>query len=558
MWLAGWKYRRKITINNSLAYGLSDYQVWLPTSAFSVQWAAIRSSAQPTMADFRFTPSTATSTIPYWIDPDTTTANCRGFWVKMSTLPAVTGTTIYMYYGNVTVGAPSIKVGDVEIPGWSANVIKQARGSTSGVYWLDPDGGATANAFQAYCDMITASGGWIMVYNNLFSGDEGGPTPTQTSSVYGTVGINSDHGIDGQSVFSQIGATKMMVKEDSNWLIFNDMTSTLFNNLWNIAGDTTYSITSINGNTYTRTNSLHAHGSGVNQFSWSTVNTNTIFEYNFLTGTRDTNHYWHIWPAANGTYAIADGVGGDRWGSILVRETPSRSLSQFGGLSVIANTEESAFFSTGTYKSSVIDTTSKIVVSSISWNPSSQPAGTNLAVGIRVSSHPFSINSSTPSWRTVSNGQTLNWHGRYIQYQSTFTTTNSTTTPRLEDISITYRVKPWQEKSVTRTPPNAFGFGGGESWTWQVPVKGGMLVTISAYIRYNTEYQGGIYDRPRLTLSGLGINESISATAGAEGSWEQRQLSGTPSSDGILMLKVEGFSPNPVGKFYVDDINVAQ
>jgi hypothetical protein len=220
--------------------------------------------------------------------------------------------------------------------------------------------------------------------------------------------------------------------------------------------------------------------------------------------------------------------------------------------------EEGLFFSTGTYKSSVIDAASKIVVSSISWNPSSQPTETNLAVSVRVSSYPFSVDSSTPAWLTVSNGQTLNWHGRYIQYQSTFTTTNSTTTPRLEDISIAYRVKPWQEKSVTRTPPYSFGFGGGENWTWQVPVKGGTLVTISAYIRYNAEYQGGIYDKPKLTLSGLGINESISATSSAENSWELRQLSGTPSADGILTLKAEGFSVAPAAKFYIDDILVNQ
>ncbi|PKN00866.1 MAG: hypothetical protein CVU77_08210, partial [Elusimicrobia bacterium HGW-Elusimicrobia-1] len=122
-----------------------------------------------------------------------------------------------------------------------------------------------------------------------------------------------------------------------------------------------------------------------------------------------------------------------------------------------------------------------------------------------MSSYPFSINSSTPSWLAVSNGQTLNWHGRYIQYQSTFTTTSSTTTPRLEDISVTYRVKPWQEKSVTRTPPNSFGFGGGETWIWQVPVKSGSALTITAYIRYNTEY-GGSTTKPKLTLSGAGIS----------------------------------------------------
>ncbi|MEK6827371.1 MAG: hypothetical protein AABX99_02695, partial [Nanoarchaeota archaeon] len=110
----------------------------------------------------------------------------------------------------------------------------------------------------------------------------------------------------------------MMLKDDSNWIKFH-LTSTQFNTLWNIGGDATYTIISMNGKTYTCSNSYHPHGAGVNQFSAAEVNKLTIFEYNSIKTGQDTNHYWHIWPADDGLYAAGQGITGDRWGAILVR-----------------------------------------------------------------------------------------------------------------------------------------------------------------------------------------------------------------------------------------------
>jgi hypothetical protein len=178
----------------------------------------------------------------------------------------------------------------------------------------------------------------------------------------------------------------------------------------------------------------------------------------------------------------------------------------------------------------------------------------------------FKVYSSTGGLLTTRTADTTFWietglkrnkeYSRYVRAYNSAAEADSST--------VTWRTKPgaFQSKvsqgQPTRTGTNAFGFVGDASWAWDVPVKAGSALTITAYIRYNSDYQGGTYDKPKLILSGLGINESISATSSAENSWELRQLSGTPSADGILTLKAEGFSVNPGGKFYVDDITVNQ
>jgi hypothetical protein len=53
--------------------------------------------------------------------------------------------------------------------GTSCKTILDSSSSTGdGLYWLDPDGDGTG-AFQAYCEMSTAGGGWSMAYSNWFA-----------------------------------------------------------------------------------------------------------------------------------------------------------------------------------------------------------------------------------------------------------------------------------------------------------------------------------------------------------------------------------------------------
>ncbi|MFA5780176.1 MAG: glycine-rich domain-containing protein [Elusimicrobiota bacterium] len=140
-------------------------------------------------------------------------------------------------------------------------------------------------------------------------------------------------------------------------------------------------------------------------------------------------------------------------------------------------------------------------------------------------------------------------YSRYVQAINAAGSNNSAT--------VSWRTKPgtYQEKITTRPGPNSFGFIGDGLWEWEVAAKSGQLVTITAYIRYNASY--GAAGKPKLTLYNLGVNSNATMSASAD-TWEQLQVSGTPDRNGVLKLKIEGYSTVPGAKMFVDDISISQ
>jgi len=54
------------------------------------------------------------------------------------------------------------------------NILDNGYSVGDGIYWINPDGGSTANAFQVYCDMTTDSGGWNRVVRTTGNNHEFG------------------------------------------------------------------------------------------------------------------------------------------------------------------------------------------------------------------------------------------------------------------------------------------------------------------------------------------------------------------------------------------------
>ncbi|MGB9895408.1 MAG: DUF2341 domain-containing protein [Thermoproteota archaeon] len=104
--LAGYKYRRPITIDNTKnPNSLANYQVLVTLDTASLISAGkIRSDC----GDIRFTDSDGSTLLNYWIESGVNTASTR-IWVKVPSIPASSTKTIYIYYGNPT--ATSISSG---------------------------------------------------------------------------------------------------------------------------------------------------------------------------------------------------------------------------------------------------------------------------------------------------------------------------------------------------------------------------------------------------------------------------------------------------------------
>lgn len=55
--------------------------------------------------------------------------------------------------------------GSADMAALSCKAIHDAGLRESGLYWLDPNGPPTTDAFQTWCDLVHAGGGWALAFN---------------------------------------------------------------------------------------------------------------------------------------------------------------------------------------------------------------------------------------------------------------------------------------------------------------------------------------------------------------------------------------------------------
>ncbi|UOA10214.1 DUF2341 domain-containing protein [Methylobacter sp. S3L5C] len=101
-WLdPAWIDRSVVTINSSSAIELSNFQVQVKLDS-TFDFSKVKSDG----SDIRFTLGDGVTQIPFWIETWDVGNRKASLWIKVPTVP-ITGTTLYMYYGNLAATGAS-------------------------------------------------------------------------------------------------------------------------------------------------------------------------------------------------------------------------------------------------------------------------------------------------------------------------------------------------------------------------------------------------------------------------------------------------------------------
>jgi hypothetical protein len=385
----GWSRRAPVTISNP-GSGLTDYQVRV-----DVNYDA---DMQPDFDDIRFKDSDGSTELSHWRESYTASTSAV-FWVKIPSIPSGIK-TIYMYYGNDA--ASSASDGDAtfeffddfedgDISDWSQY--------GSGTVQIANDGGNYVLLKTAYNDR---SGGYSLFNNGALSNFE---AVFRTKRINENGGSQNRYGIENGS-FNGYGPRM----QD-----FNSLPSA-------------FAIERRTGGV--GANLVSKSSSAYEWNTWMTVKfrkSGDILEFELYDST------------------------GSLVESISISNSLYNSFDRFvvhGGwefytddIRVRKYAPQSGYVSSGTIASQVLDTG----VAGARWDAlfwdETLPSNTDITFEVRASNTSFAKNATTPSWTFVGGTSPVTSglpSGRYLQWRATLTTSDTSKTPTLHEVTIDY------------------------------------------------------------------------------------------------------------------------
>ncbi len=438
---SSWLYRKQLTINESQVSGsgsLSNFPVLI-----SITDTGLRDHALTNGFDIVFTSADGTTKLDHEIERYTSASGELIAWVRVPTLSATTNTTLYMYYGNGTSSNQQNATGvwDSNYQGvWHLNEVSGNRSDST----------SKANTLTDVNTVPQTTGqiGYGTSHDNTLpesltrtNSNLNAEFPGKVASTAFTAStwvnfdqLNSGH-VHNLIVKGTAVDNFLYVELKTACFNFGTATCTAANTV--TATSTWYYLTTV----YDGTNvSIYVNGvqSGTPR-ALASLPTGT----NLLTiGKREDNTTTRALDGKLDEVRMSNTNRSSDW--ILTEYNNQLSPGLFH--SVGSEEQNTSYASSGSLTSSIFDAGASGIWGNLTYTTTT-PSGTTVSVKVRTSNSStmsgapsFALCAAVTSGTDISSNNCVTDGHRYIQYEVTLTTSDTTHTPILSDISVAYSI----------------------------------------------------------------------------------------------------------------------